>query len=173
MQIFCFVKYVICPCIYQVYHGKKESSLESKKRIAEMQIDHIGVVVSSIEDAILYWEKVFGYKQYTKKIENTRQEVFVVFLKKEGSLPVKLLQPTNESSPVYRFSKRGGGLHHLCFKCDNIEDEISRLKDNGLRVITKPQPGEAFENEDIAFLFGKNGLNIELVDTDKRAGVIR
>jgi methylmalonyl-CoA/ethylmalonyl-CoA epimerase len=39
----------------------------------------------------------------------------------------------------------------------------------GLRLIAEPQPGEAFENEKIAFFYSKDGVNIELIDTDKRA----
>jgi methylmalonyl-CoA/ethylmalonyl-CoA epimerase len=63
-------------------------------------------------------------------------------------------------------------LHHLCFKCPDLADGINRLKEMGLRVLADPQPGEAFENEDIAFIYAKQGLNIELIDTDKRAGRI-
>jgi len=45
-------------------------------------IDHLGIVVNSIERGIEYWEKVFGYKQMTEIVINTRQKVMVVFLKK-------------------------------------------------------------------------------------------
>lgn len=137
-----------------------------------MQIDHIGIVVPSLEEAVPHWEEVFGYKQYTRKVENARQKVSVIFLQKAGSLPVKLLEPTDKTSPVYRFARRGGGLHHLCFKCDNVQQQIMRMEGLGLRVITPPEPGEAFANEEIAFVFAKHGLNIELIDTDKRAGII-
>lgn len=137
-----------------------------------MHIDHIGIVVPSLEKAIPHWEKVFGYKQSTRKVENTRQKVYVVFLAKEDSISIKLLEPKDNTSPIYHFAKRGGGLHHLCFKCDHLNNEISRLEEFGLRVLTAPEPGEAFANENIAFLFAKHGLNIELIDTDKRANVI-
>ncbi len=134
-----------------------------------MVIDHIGIVVKSIEKGISHWEDVFGYKQMTEIVINTRQKVKVVFLSKEKSLQVKLIEPSDESSSVYNFAKKGGGLHHLCFKCNSMDEEIDRLKSKRLRVIAAPQPGEAFENEDIAFIFAKQGLNIELIDTDKRA----
>jgi len=137
-----------------------------------MNIDHIALVVPSIEEAIKHWEKVFGYRQQTKVIENTRQKVFVVFLQKKNSLSIKLVAPVDETSPVFRFAKRGGGLHHLCFKCDNLQQEIMRMEGLGLRLLTPPEPGEAFAYEDIAFVFAKHGLNIELIDTDKRAGII-
>ena len=134
-----------------------------------MIIDHIGLVVKNIEPAITHWEIVFGYKQATKIVTNTRQKVKVVFLEKKDSITIKLTEPISEDSPAYRFARKGGGLHHLCFKCDKLEDELSRLKEAGLRVLTSPEPGEAFDNEKIAFVFAKHGLNIELIDTDKKA----
>ena len=134
-----------------------------------MIVDHIGIVVKSIEKSIVYWENIFGYKQMTEIVINTRQKVKVVFLSKENSLLIKLIEPTDETSPVFRIARKGGGLHHLGFRCKDINEEITRLKGLGLRVITNPQPGEAFENKQIAFLLGNQALNIELIDTEKKA----
>lgn len=134
-----------------------------------MIIDHIGIVVKSIEIGIQQWEAVFGYKQMTEIVENTRQKVKVVFLEKKDSLMIKLIQPTDDSSPVSEFAKRSGGLHHLCFKCSDLHGTINNLKEKKMRLITKPEPGEAFDNELISFMIGKNGLNIELIETDKKA----
>ena len=134
-----------------------------------MVIDHVGIVVKSLEKSIDHWQSVFGYRQMTEIVINTRQKVKVVFMSKENSLTVKLLEPTDESSTVFALSRRGGGLHHLCFKCKNMNEELVRCNEMGLRVLDAPQPGEAFENENIAFIFAKQGLNIELIDTDKRA----
>lgn len=134
-----------------------------------MVIDHLGIVVTSIEEGIRHWESVFGYQQMTDVVVNTRQKVKVVFLAKEQSMTIKLIEPVDETSPIFRLAKRGGGLHHLCFKCENIDGEIDNLTEKGLRVLSQPAPGEAFENENIAFIFAKQGLNIELIDTDKKA----
>lgn len=78
--------------------------------VSHMIIDHLGIVVKSLSKGILHWEKVFGYSQYTSIVENTRQKVKVVFLRKENSLPVKLVEPVGEDSSVYRFSRQGGGV---------------------------------------------------------------
>jgi methylmalonyl-CoA/ethylmalonyl-CoA epimerase len=134
-----------------------------------MVIDHIGLVVKSIEKSMEYWEKIFAYRQMTDVIINTRQKVKVVFLCKENSLNIKLIEPLDESSPVDRFAKKGGGMHHICFKCKDMNKEIERLREMDLRLLAEPQPGEAFENENIAFLIAKNGLNIEIIETDKKA----
>lgn len=105
----------------------------------------------------------------TEPVINTRQKVRVVFLEKGNSLPIKLIEPTAKDSSIYAYAKKGGGLHHLCFKCDELNSELKRCKELGLRILTPPQPGEAFENEHIAFVYAKQGLNIELIDTDKMA----
>jgi len=137
-----------------------------------MIIDHIGIVVRSIEKGIEQWEKHFGYQQMTEIVENTRQKVNVVFMSKKNSLTINLIAPTDKSSPVFEVARKGAGLHHLCFKCDDMNTEIERLSSEKLRLLTPPEPGEAFENENIAFFSGKQGLNIELIDTDKRANRI-
>ncbi len=137
-----------------------------------MIIDHLGIVVVSIENSINYWHKVFGYKQHTEVVVNTRQKVKVVFLSKEGSTMVKLLEPLDESSTIYLFAKRGGGMHHICFKCDNLTSKITELNALGLRTLTSPEPGEAFDNEHIAFLHSSQNLYIELIDTDKKASIL-
>lgn len=134
-----------------------------------MIIDHLGIVVKSIEEGIKHWENVFGYRQITDVVINSRQNVRVVFLSKEDSLTIKLVEPIDRASPADNLARKGGGLHHICFRCDDISRELSRLREMGLRVLAEPQPGEAFENEKIAFVFGKQGLNIELIDTDKKA----
>jgi methylmalonyl-CoA/ethylmalonyl-CoA epimerase len=137
-----------------------------------MNIDHIGIVVKDINEGIEQWETLFGYTQMTDIVTNTRQKVHVVFLRKDNSITIKLISPVSETSPIYKFSRRGGGLHHLCFKTDNLTATINQLESQGLRILAPPQPGEAFENEDIAFIYANNGLNIELIETEKKAKII-
>jgi len=138
-----------------------------------MIIDHICFAVKDLHEGIEYWKKMFGYEQMTNIVTNTRQKVKVVFLKKKDSLLIKLIEALDDNESVKNFVKRGGGFHHLCFKCNDINQGIAELKDKGLISLVPPQPGEAFENNKIALLLGKNGINIELIDTDKKAGLIK
>lgn len=137
-----------------------------------MIIDHIGVVTKSLKKGIILWTDTFGYKQKTQPVINTRQKVKVVFLEKAGSIDIKLLEPVDETSSIHRFALKGGGLHHLCFKCDDLDSQLTAFNSNGFRVLAGPEPGEAFENENIAFIYATQGLNIELIDTCKRARLI-
>ncbi len=134
-----------------------------------MILDHVGILVRSVEKAIPHFEKLFGYRQATEIVENTRQMVRVAFLEKPGSTTLKLIEPSSPESPAMAALKKGQALHHLCFQCDSLEAEIARQKELGSRVLVEPQPGEAFENEDIAFIFAGFGLNIELIETEKKA----
>jgi methylmalonyl-CoA/ethylmalonyl-CoA epimerase len=135
-----------------------------------MKIDHICFAVKNIQEGIAYWERVFGYRQMTSVIINSIQQVKVSFLSKEDSIMVKLIEPLETNQSLVNFVNRGGGFHHLCFKCEDINEKMSELKKEGLLSLVPPQPGEAFNNHNIAFLLAKYGLNVELIDTDEKAG---
>ncbi|MFW0795311.1 VOC family protein [Gordonia sp. CPCC 205515] len=137
-----------------------------------MVIDHICFAVPDIQAAITYWNDVFGYRQSTGIVTNTLQGVRVSFLVKEESLPIKLIEPVPDNAALQKAVSRGGGFHHICFKCDDVEIEIDNLSAKGLRTLVQPQPGEAFNNHAIAFMRARYGLNFELIDTDERAGLL-
>jgi methylmalonyl-CoA/ethylmalonyl-CoA epimerase len=135
-----------------------------------MVIDHVGIVVRSLEEGIQQWTELFGYRKNSDIVINTRQKVRVVFLSKKGSLPVKLVEPSEPASPVFMFARKGGGLHHLCFRCDNLKVQIPLLEAKEAKFLVPPEPGEAFNNHDIAFFLAKNNLNVELIDTKEKRG---
>ncbi|HPR73340.1 MAG TPA: VOC family protein [Bacteroidales bacterium] len=137
-----------------------------------MIIDHICYAVKNLQEGIEYWKRVFGYRQLTSIVINSIQKVKVVFLSKEGSITVKLIEPTEENQSLENYVNRGGGFHHICFRCNDIPSTIDDLNAKGLLTLVMPQPGEAFNNNKIAFLLGKYGMNIELIDTDEKAGII-
>jgi methylmalonyl-CoA/ethylmalonyl-CoA epimerase len=135
-----------------------------------MKLDHICFAVKNIEEGISYWERVFGYRQMTDIVINTLQKVKVVFLSKEESLLIKLIEPLLDNRSLINFVNRGGGFHHICFKVNEMADTLKDLNAKGLLTLVPPQPGEAFNNNDIAFLLAKYGINVEIIDTDEKAG---
>jgi methylmalonyl-CoA/ethylmalonyl-CoA epimerase len=137
-----------------------------------MKIDHICFAVKNLVEGIAYWENVFGYRQMTEVVQNSLRKVKVVFLCKEDSVLVKLIEPEEDNQSLNNFVNRGGGFHHLCFRVEDMGKQLSDLKEKGLLMLVPPQPGEAFNNHDIAFLLARYGLNIELIDTDEKAGII-
>lgn len=137
-----------------------------------MKIDHICFAVRDLREGINYWNGVFGYRQMTEIVVNTLQRVRVVFLCKDDSMLVKLIEPIAENESLLKFVNRGGGFHHFCFKCSEINMTINELTEKGLITLVPPQPGEAFNNHNIAFMLAKHGLSIELIDTDEKAGIL-
>jgi catechol 2,3-dioxygenase-like lactoylglutathione lyase family enzyme len=139
-----------------------------------MKIDHICIAVRSIDRTLPRMLDLFGYRQKTEKITNTRQQVNVVFLELDDSLDIKLIEPSGKDSPLVDSLKKGEGLHHICFKSENsVQHEVEVMSKKGLRVLANAEQGEAFDDELIAFLYAGFGLNIEIIDTDKRRGIIQ
>jgi methylmalonyl-CoA/ethylmalonyl-CoA epimerase len=135
----------------------------------DYQLDHVCLAVRKIAPARAMLEKTLGYTARTEVVTNTRQQVNVQFMSKPGSIDIKLIEPSSLASPLVEFIKeRGGGLHHLAFKTQNVAEGVRDLESKGARVLTPPQPGEAFDEADIAFAFLGAGLNVELIDTDQR-----
>jgi methylmalonyl-CoA/ethylmalonyl-CoA epimerase len=133
-----------------------------------LHIDHIAVAVRSIDAAAARLCGLLGYARATQKVTNTRQRVNVLFLGKDGSLPIKLIEPADDESPLWDFVRKGGGLHHLCFKAPDVSAACDDLTARGARLLAGPQPGEAFDDQLIAFLYLGLGLNVEIIDTDRR-----
>lgn len=140
----------------------------------DYQLDHVCLAVRKIAPARAMLEKMLGYRARTEPVHNTRQRVNVQFLSKPGSVDIKLIEPDSLESPLVDFIKlRGGGLHHLAFKTASVEEGCEDLASRGARVLSAPAPGEAFDGETIAFASLGMGLNVELIDTDRRRAEIR
>jgi len=133
-----------------------------------MTFDHIAIAVRSVDAAAARLGTLLGYRPRTSKVTNTRQRVTVLFLMRPGSPDLKLIEPADEESPLREFLKRGEGLHHICFKVDSVPEACDELVGRGARLLAAPQPGEAFDDQLIAFLYAGLGLNVELIDTDSR-----
>lgn len=138
----------------------------------EMIIDHICFAVKDTMEALAYWENVFGYVRMTESVINSSQKVKVTFLKKEGSITVKIIEPTEDNKSLQSFVNRDGGFHHICIRCEDVHEKVKELQDKGLRLLLAPEPGEAFSNKNIAFMLARYNMNVEIIDTDEKAGLV-
>jgi methylmalonyl-CoA/ethylmalonyl-CoA epimerase len=123
-------------------------------------LDHIGIAVRSIESAKIY--SALGLTIDHVETVAT-QGVRTAFLS-AGDANLELLEPTGPETAVAKFiEKRGEGIHHLCFRVENIEAHLARLKAAGYRLINEaPVPGA--HGCRVAFLHpaAGNGVLIEL-----------
>ena len=114
------------------------------------QVDHIGIAVSDLEAAIKHYSQT-ALTEVTLREQLPEQGVELVFLN-TGGAKLELLTPLSDSSTLARFiNKRGPGLHHICYKVDNIVSELSRLESLGAKLID-PSPRHGAGGTKIAFI---------------------
>jgi len=131
------------------------------------KIDHIGVVVSDIEEALQVYQQALGLT-LAKIQDRPDQAVRIAFLPTGGS-EIELVQPVTGDSGVARFlQKRGEGIHHICLEVDDIEQALADLQERGLQLIDET-PRTGFQGEKFAFIHPKSthGVLIELYEYPK------
>lgn len=114
-------------------------------------IEHIGIAVKSIEEALPYYENVLGFKCYAvEEVED--QKVKTAFLK-VGETKLELLEPTAEDSPIASFlENRGPGIHHIAFAVeDGVANALGECRNKKVRLIDF-EPRKGAEGLNIAFL---------------------
>ena len=127
------------------------------------KIDHIAIVVRSIEEALKVYRDALGLPLAHVQ-EVPEQKVKIAFLP-IGDCEIELVEPTAADSGVARFlEKRGEGLHHICFEVEDIEAALRDLAAKGVRLIDR-QPRQGAIGR-VAFLHPKSahGVLIELVE---------
>ena len=105
------------------------------------KIDHIGIAVRSLDDALRVYTSALGFA--VEHVEEVTSQKTRVAMLPTGESRLELLEAMEEDSPVARFiAKRGEGIHHICFRVEDIKQEISRLKAAGVRMIDEtPRTG--------------------------------
>lgn len=121
-------------------------------------IEHIGIAVSNLEEAVKYYEETLGLKCYS--IEEVKdQKVKTAFLK-IGQTKIELLESTADDGPIAKFiEKRGQGIHHMAFAVNGIEKSLEEVEEKGVRLIDKA-PRKGAEGLDIAFLHPKSTFGV-------------
>ena len=118
-------------------------------------IEHLGIAVKSLDEAIPYYENILGMKCYSIE-EVADQKVKTAFFK-VGQTKLELLEPTSDESPIAKFiEKRGEGIHHLAFAVeDGVANALAEMEGKGVRLIDKA-PRKGAEGLNIAFLHPKS-----------------
>lgn len=121
-------------------------------------IEHIGIAVNNLEEAIPFWEKVFGLKCYNIE-EVAEQKVKTAFFM-VGQTKIELLESTDPEGPIGKFiEKRGEGVHHIAFAVDNLEERLKEAEQHGVRLIDCA-PRKGAEGMSIAFMHPKSTFGV-------------
>ena len=126
-------------------------------------IDHIGIAVSSIEDAKKIFCDSLGIPCTAEKTVPERG-VKIAFLS-TGNTTIELLEGIGETSAVSKFiAQRGSGIHHICFEVDDAARVLAELSADGVQLVdTAARPGA--EGKPVAFVHPKStmGVLVELI----------
>lgn len=134
-----------------------------------LRLDHWGVVVGDLKAGAAGFVSSMGARWDGKVYDDPHQRVRVTFLTAGPGARIELVEPASENSPVSRFLvERGGGLHHVCYEVENIDDALANLRARGAMIAKRPAPAVAFAGRRIAWVITAEKLLMELLD---RAGV--
>ena len=127
-------------------------------------IEHIGIAVKSLDEAIPFWEKQLGMKCYS--IEEVKDQKVRTAFFKIGQSKIELLESTDPEGPIGKFiEKKGEGIHHMAFASTGLQENLDELSGKGVQLIDKA-PRKGAEGLNIAFLHPKAtaGVLLELCE---------
>ena len=128
------------------------------------KIDHLGIAVKSLAEAVPYYEKALGLKcEHMEEVPS--QKVKTAFFAC-GEVHLELLEPTDPESPIAKFLEKNpdGGMHHVCYEVDDILVARDHLKAKGARVLGDGNPKIGAHGKPVLFLHPKdfNGTLVEI-----------
>jgi len=121
-------------------------------------IEHIGIAVKNLNDAIPFYEKVLGLKCYN--IEDVKDQKVKTAFFMIGQTKIELLESTDPEGPIGKFlEKKGEGIHHIAFAVNDLENQLKKAEEKGVVLIDKT-PRKGAEGLDIAFLHPKSTFGV-------------
>lgn len=128
------------------------------------ELHHVAIVVASLDEARAAWVSTLGLtvEGEPERVEDQRVDVLVC---RAGSQRIELVAPASADSPVSRFLERGGGLHHLAFRVDDLAGTLRELEAAGLRLIDR-EPRAGAHGTRVAFVHPRSlgGVLVELLE---------
>jgi methylmalonyl-CoA/ethylmalonyl-CoA epimerase len=127
-----------------------------------MKVEHIGIAVNALADAVPLYEKLLNstcYKTELVASENVNTAFF-----QTGNTKIELLESTTTDGVIRRFiEKKGEGMHHIAFEVADIRSEMERLKNEGF-VLLNQEPKLGADNKLVCFIHphSANGVLVEL-----------
>ena len=128
-------------------------------------LDHVAIAVPDLDEAIRRFAEDLGIAlDHVEDVPSAKTRT--AFLPVAGPTTVELVTPLNGEGPVAAsLDKRGPGLHHLCFRTDDLDADVARLRERGWRFTTEhPTPGA--HGTRVMFIHPKSagGVLIELAE---------
>ena len=135
--------------------------------MTKKHLDHVGIAVKDLEEAIPTYEKLLGTECYKQEVVE-EQKVNTAFFR-TGESKIELLGATSEDSVIAKYvSRKGEGMHHVAFEVDDIHAELDRLREEGFTVLSD-EPSRGADNKLVAFVHPKDtkGVLVEICQSIK------
>lgn len=146
------------------------ASISSSNNGEALHLHHIGFVVPSIDDAISDFVSLLSTEWDGNIFNDPLQRVKVTFLRSPvpGNAKIELVEPLGDCSPVVRFLKTGGGLHHLCYEVADLRYQLKEMHSRGALIVRRPLRAVAFENRLVGWVLTSNKLLLELLEGEAK-----
>jgi methylmalonyl-CoA/ethylmalonyl-CoA epimerase len=125
-----------------------------------MRVDHIAIAVNNADHALENYKRILNIDKI--EIEEVPNEMVKVVMLNLKDTRIELLEPINDNSPISKFLKeRGEGIHHIAITADDIEKDVHRAMDNGMKFLGGLRTGSY--GRKITFIHPKslNGVLVE------------
>jgi methylmalonyl-CoA/ethylmalonyl-CoA epimerase len=131
-------------------------------------VSHIAIAVRSLEETIPFYRDVLGLTLEGTEVVPDQKVKVAFFL--AGQTRIELLEATTEDSPISKFvAERGGGIHHLALRTEDVSAEIARMQEHQIRMIDSTPRGGAHQTR-IAFMHPKAAHGVLLELTEESGG---
>ena len=130
------------------------------------RVDHIGIAVPSLSEAVRAWEALGFHVEAAHDVPT--EKVRTAFLP-VGESHLELLEPTDPTSVIAKFLEKRSGLHHVCVLVDDIEGALAAMKAKGIPLIDeKPRPGAGGCRVAFVHPKGAGGVLLEIKEESRR-----
>ncbi|MBS4176636.1 VOC family protein [Lederbergia citrea] len=119
-------------------------------------MEHVGIMVNDMEESLTFYQNILGLKLRNREWLNDTVELAFLYFPEQPSVEIELVfgvQVENE-----------GIVNHLAFTVNDIEAELIRFKEAGVKLIDEEPRSILNDNVKIAFFHGPNGEKLELVE---------
>jgi methylmalonyl-CoA epimerase len=102
-----------------------------------MQLDHIGIAVTNLKESVEVFTALLGLEPKDINVrEVPAEKVLIAEIHLPGAA-VELMEPMAEDSPISNYlARRGQGVHHICYRTDDLDGVFARMQKQGARTLT-------------------------------------
>ncbi|GAB4413912.1 MAG: hypothetical protein OHK0021_21530 [Bryobacter sp.] len=149
--------------IWRSIEAHFQQPLRDLPAVDSFPIDHLGIAVTSIDEALRFWQAALGLPlAHRERVEHEQVDTAML---PAGQSRLELLEPTSETSTIAKFlAKRGAGLHHIALRVKDLEATAARLAAEGARLLNEPRTGAGGHRYIFVHPASTGGVLLELIE---------